>query len=231
MNDWFDAEQRVERAQQLCESRRWEEALAELDAALDVNPDNATWLVNRGFLLDQLERFEDAVDSYEAALLLEPGDRDTTLCLAISLTRTGRLTGALTRLDELAEQHPDFEPAYCYQIAAYAELGQHDKAEEAFYLAQQIRDDCPYCYDHMGMSLAHRGEFKRAIYCWERVLQIDPLFDTVRGQMARAYRASILLSLSGYRVITWRNGAKHPRSLACMRRNISLASGEPVTSE
>ena len=189
MNEWFDAEQRVERAQQLCESRRWEEALTELDAALEVNPDNATWLVNRGFLLDQLERFEEAAASYDAALRIEPGDRDTAICLAIDLSRSERVTSALTVLTRLAEQYPDFEPAYCYQIAAYTELGQHDKAEEAFYLARQIREDCPYCFDHMGMSLAHRGEFKRALYCWERALQIDPILDSVRGQMARAYRA------------------------------------------
>jgi len=47
MNDWLEAEQRVERAQQLSESARWEEALAdwreahwaELDQNLDVPGD------------------------------------------------------------------------------------------------------------------------------------------------------------------------------------------------
>ena len=53
MNDWFEAEQRVERAQQLAESRRWTEALAELDAALEINPSNGVWLAHRGYVLDQ----------------------------------------------------------------------------------------------------------------------------------------------------------------------------------
>ena len=35
MSDWLDAEQRIERALELSESRRWEEALEEIDAALE----------------------------------------------------------------------------------------------------------------------------------------------------------------------------------------------------
>ena len=38
MNEWFEAEQRIERAQELTESQRWAEALAELEAALAINP-------------------------------------------------------------------------------------------------------------------------------------------------------------------------------------------------
>ena len=72
MNDWFDAEQRIERAQELSESRHWDEALAEIDAALELNPGNGLWHAHRGFLLDQLERFEEAIDSYAQALALLP---------------------------------------------------------------------------------------------------------------------------------------------------------------
>ena len=67
MNDWFEAEQRVERAQQLSESQRWEEALTELDAALAINPNNATWHAHRGYLLEELDRWEEAVGPEIAA--------------------------------------------------------------------------------------------------------------------------------------------------------------------
>jgi len=56
MNDWLEAEQRVERAQQLSESHRWAEALTELDAALAIHPTNALWHAQRGYLLEELDR-------------------------------------------------------------------------------------------------------------------------------------------------------------------------------
>ncbi len=190
MNEWFDAEQRAERAQQLTESRRWAEALAELDAALDINPSNVNWQAQRGFLLDQLERFDEAIEAYRDVLDAEPEDRETLLALGIDLERVGRLSESAAVLDRLRAFHPDFEPGFCFGILVCAELEQHDQAEELFYLAQHLREDCPNCFYHMGISLAERGEFKRALYCWERVLDIDAAFEGVRGQMARAHRAA-----------------------------------------
>jgi tetratricopeptide (TPR) repeat protein len=57
MNDWDDAERRVERAQELFEQRRWSEALEELRAATDINPYNAGWHFNIGLTLDEMGRF------------------------------------------------------------------------------------------------------------------------------------------------------------------------------
>ena len=56
MNDWDDAERRVEKAQELFEQRRWQEALEELRAAISINPYNGGWFFNVGLTLDELER-------------------------------------------------------------------------------------------------------------------------------------------------------------------------------
>jgi tetratricopeptide (TPR) repeat protein len=188
MNDWFEAEQRVERAQQLAESRRWSEALAELDAALAINPSNGAWLAHRGYVLDQLELFEDAIRAYRASAELEPGDVDVLMALGVDLARTGRGAEAIDALTDAARIDPDLEPAYCYRILAYAEMSDHDRAEEMFYLAQQLREDCPHCFFHMGTSLAARGLYDRAIFCWGRTLDIDPTYPGVKHAIAEAHR-------------------------------------------
>ncbi|MGD2111315.1 MAG: tetratricopeptide repeat protein [Phycisphaerae bacterium] len=189
MNDWFEAEQRVERAQQLSESMRWDEALAELDVALAINPNNATWNAQRGYILEELERFDEAVAAYQAALSLEQGDRDVTAALGGALCRLGRFSQAVETFEELARHHPDFEPAYCHRIGIYAELGRHEDAEQMFYLAQALNDACPHCFFHMGSSLAARGDMERALFCWRRVLQIEPDYIGVNRRIAQTYRA------------------------------------------
>jgi tetratricopeptide (TPR) repeat protein len=189
MNEWFEAEQRIERAQELTESQRWAEALGELEAALAINPNVAAWHAQRGYLLEELDRPTDAVASYERALELEPGDPDVAVALGVALARLGRHARALEVLEDIARTYPDFEPAYCHRIGIYAQLGRHDQAEEMFYLAQELEDSCPHCFFQIGVSLAIRGQTDRAIYCWQRVLELDPTYVGVYRRIAQAHRA------------------------------------------
>jgi tetratricopeptide (TPR) repeat protein len=189
MNDWLEAEQRVERAQQLSESHRWAEALTELDAALAIHPTNALWHAQRGYLLEELDRTEEAADAYQRSFDLDPDDREVALALGATLARLGRMGAALQVFESLAREHPDFEPAYCHRVYIYAELGRHDQAEEMFYLAQQLDDACPDCFFHLGSSLAARGQHDRAIFCWERVLELEPAYIGVNRRIAQAHRA------------------------------------------
>lgn len=187
MRDWLEAETRIERAQQLSEMHRWPEALDELDAALAINPNDAAWHAHRGHVLDQLERHEEAVEAYREALSLRGDSPELATALAVDLIRTGRHREAVKQLEQLAGEHPDFEPAYCNRIAAYTRLGDHGRAEELFYEAQNISEDCPNCFHHMAESLACRGLFDRAIYCWQRALEIAPDYPMARQRIAEAY--------------------------------------------
>ena len=175
MNDWLDAEQRVERAQQLFECHRWDEALAELDAALAINSNNALWHAQRGYALEELQRDADAAEAYQRSLSLDPDDNEVTYALGATLARLGRLARALEIFEELARRDPQLEAVYCHRIELYAELGRHEQAEEVFYLAQQINDECPDCFFNMGGSLASRGEHERAIFCRRKTLALRNL--------------------------------------------------------
>lgn len=188
MSDWLEAEQRIERAQQLCESRRWAEALKEVDAALSINPHNASWHAQRGILLEELNRFDDAAEAFENAADLEPEDRDIQVAHGASLIRLGRYARAITIFNQLAKLYPDFEPAYCHRVQIYAEIGQHEQAEEMFYTAQQLDEYCPHCFYHMGVSLAAVDQTERAIYCWDKTLEIEPNYLGVYQRIAQAYR-------------------------------------------
>ncbi len=189
MNDWFEAEQRVERAQQLSESHCFAEALSELDVALSINPNNALWHAQRGYLLEELDRTAEAVEAYQRSLQLESGDQDVSLALGAALAHLGKFAQALTVFEDLARIYPELEPTYCNRIMVYAELGRHERAEEMFYMAQELDDACPHCFYHMGGSLFAREQFDKAIYCWERVIELEPAYIGVNRRIAQAYEA------------------------------------------
>jgi tetratricopeptide (TPR) repeat protein len=66
-------------------------------------------------------------------------------------------------------------------------MGQHDLAEQMFYLAQQIEPDCPLCYYNIGNSLFIRGQYKKAIHCWQKTAELEPTHPQINYRIAQAY--------------------------------------------
>src|SRR3954469_12744355 len=172
-NDWSDAERRVERAQELFEQHKWLEALDELRAATSINPYNAAWFFNIGLTLDELGRTEEAIDAYRQALEIEPNDTQALNHLGVDLHQVGRFDEALRTFEHIETIDASFEPGYCNRILTYSEIGEHERAEEMFYLARLYKEHCPHCYYNIGCSLAARGSYDKAIYCWQRTLDFQ----------------------------------------------------------
>jgi len=186
MNDWDEAEQRVERARELFEQRRLREAAEELRAAIAINPSNAGWLFNLGLTLDELGRYDEAADAFRDAMEIEPDDVAARNHLGVDLCRTGRLHEALVEFEQIQATAPAFEPAYCNRIIVYTQLGEHDRAEEMFYLARLYKEDCPHCYYNIGCSLFARRQYDRAIYCWHKALDLDEEHPLAHLRLAEA---------------------------------------------
>jgi len=189
MNEWMEAEQRIERAIQLSESQRWDEALREVDAALGIDPHNSGWHYHRGFILDQLCRYEDAARAYSSSLRFEANQREVMMALGLDLIRASRFGEAWDTFRQVIENWPDFEPAYCYSIIVFAELGEFDRAEQYFYLAQQLTENCPQCFYHMGWAKFKQQDYERAVFAWEKTLELNPDHPGVNQHLAECYRA------------------------------------------
>jgi len=201
MNDWFEAEQRVERAQEFYESGRWEEALRELREALRVNPDNPEWHFNLGLTLEALGRGPEAIEAYRQSIDLQGESADSLNLLGAALLRDRQHAEAL-RCFERAERLDPGEPtSYANRIALYNELGEFEQADLMFYLALQADEGHGRAYFNMGQSQLDRGSHERALHCFEQVLRLDPGDEQVhgrlgdvhwaRGELRRAYRSFI----------------------------------------
>lgn len=198
MSDWSQAEFHAERAHQFYEAGQWDKALTELRLALTIDPSQSDWHFGMGLTLDALGQHDQAIESFEEVLRLRGDDIETMLHLAADYIRTEQCPRAIDILAKVSLLEPNCEPAYCHRVLAYTRLGDHEQAEQMFYLARQITDECPLCYDHLAHSLAMRGELDRAIWCWQQVLRIDPHYPGVnarlaqshwrRGQLERAYQ-------------------------------------------
>jgi len=186
MSDWNDAESRVEKAQEFFEQHRWNEALEELRAAISINPYNSGWFFNIGLTLDEMERFDEAIDAYRKALEIEPDDLQAMQHLGLDLHRLRNFPEALRTFERMEAIDSSCEASYCHRIMVYADTGEHDRAEEMFYLARLYKEHCPHCYYNMGCSLRDRRLFDKAIYCWQKTLDLDEAYPQVQIRIAEA---------------------------------------------
>src|SRR6185436_14540580 len=125
-------------------------------------------------------------DAYEQALSIDPNDLQAMNHLGVDLHRVGRFDEALRTFEKIEHIDPTFEASYCNRIITFTELGEHERAEEMFYLARLYKEDCPHCYYNIACSLANRGFYDKAIYCWRKTLDLEEQHPGVHLRIAEA---------------------------------------------
>ena len=107
---------------------RYEEAIACLDTALKINPNNeAAWL-NRGNALTKLGRLVDALRSYNAALKVNPGYEIAWNNKGNALARMGRFREALACYDRALAIDASYKAAWVNKGFALTKMGQFEEA-------------------------------------------------------------------------------------------------------
>jgi tetratricopeptide (TPR) repeat protein len=118
-------------------------ALAELEAAVRVDPRLARAHFMMGSLLERSGRDQEAIDRYTAAVAYDPTFRDAQLSLADALRRIGRLDASLSAYERVLELVPASEEAHFGVAMALARLMRHAEARERLRLAISLHPDQP----------------------------------------------------------------------------------------
>jgi len=190
MNDWFEAEQHVERAHEHFEAGRWEEAESELRAAIAHNPYQAEWHFNLGLTLDAAGRHQEAFSAFCASAELDDSHPQACLLAGLNALRADELEQAIIWLERASEANPADGAALTARIEAHARLDQHELAETVFYLAQEMAPQHAPLYIAMADSLLDRKRHDKAVWCLREAGRIDPSCEGLRPRLARAYAAT-----------------------------------------
>ncbi|HJQ01363.1 MAG TPA: tetratricopeptide repeat protein [Jatrophihabitans sp.] len=119
---------RYNRAQVLVGLGRLEEALADYDSVIALDPNYAEYHFDRGNLLHRLGRDDEALASFEQAVQLSPPFPEVHYNRAELLVNLGELEQAIASFSYVLELDPDYLDAYVNRASAYAELGEAEQA-------------------------------------------------------------------------------------------------------
>jgi tetratricopeptide (TPR) repeat protein len=116
----------------------------------------------------------EALQQFEAALELRPGDATVENAVGGALLALGRVPDAIAHLASATNERPDYFDAHYNLGIALANAEEFSRAAQEFAAAVKLRPADAAAEANLGAALAELGETKDAIAHFNRALQLDP---------------------------------------------------------
>ncbi len=134
-----EAQTHTAQGQTLLRSGKTEEALAEFDQAIAIDPHNAQALYSRAMIYQAEKQHQSAIDDFTAANGLTPQRAEPLLGRAISYLALDKVKEAAADLDEAVQADPQNGQIWSSRGLAYERLGDKTKAADCYARALSIR--------------------------------------------------------------------------------------------
>ena len=176
----------VGRGKVLAELERYDDAIRDFDAALNITGEDGDTLYERSRALADADRLDEAIAGFQAARTHMSNNPDLHNELGNALALAGRNQEALQAYDSAISLRPAFARAYYNRGATYSRMGQFEEAAEAFERCLRLRLDIPEAHYAYGLALARLERFRDAAVAFERAVVLRPSFADALFRKARA---------------------------------------------
>ena len=153
---------------------RREEAVANYENVLRLDPDYATGHNNLGIVLMELERLEPALASFERAFELDPKFAEAQFNAGRVHARLGNLDNAEGCMNSALGLQPA-NPEYLSEYGAIlARLYRYDEATEILMRAISAKPDSSISHNNFGIVMHDLGQYDDAIKSFSTAIELDP---------------------------------------------------------
>jgi serine/threonine protein kinase/ribosomal protein S16 len=162
-----------QRPQTMTEFRQLLQSVVEqvrIEDELDINQN---WF-EQAVELEKLGRYEEAIDSHDRALKINPEDFDVWRNRGLSLLRLGRHEEALESYGHALELNPNNPSNWCQCGYSLDKLSRNQEAILCLEHATMYDQDDYYNWYFRGYLLYKSDRYKEAINCCNRALEINP---------------------------------------------------------
>ncbi len=170
----------------LYDNEEYKAALAPIQKAIELSPEDYTYLANQGKTYYHLEDEENAKASFRRAVAIAP---------AYAFNSWGNALYELERYDESVvkyrqaiEMDPENATYYSNLGGAYKELEEYDLAMAAYAEAVAIDPDYDTVYNRWGNILYSLERYEEAVEKYERAIAAAPGDAVYRANLGGAYR-------------------------------------------
>ncbi len=169
-----DAAVWAEKSGALLTAGRYEEALAEADRAIQVDPNNIAALHNKAAALDRLGKHNEAIVILDHALSLAPDNAHLWMGLGTALVNLGRFSDAAIAFEHAVKTGPYFAEAWYNLGWALIKSGSPREAVAAYQQAVRVTPDFPSAWYNLGHLLDILGNHEAALVAFDQSLSYRP---------------------------------------------------------
>lgn len=167
----MDSRQYVEKGDQSFYARRYIEALAYYNRAIELDPLNKVAWNNKGLTLVKLRREDEALKAYKKALEIDPNYK----------TARKNLNKLLERQKKISLVDKDFEIA-----ERFMKEGRYQEAIIHYNLAIRRHPRFPAAFNNRGIAYMKLREYDNAIRSFKKALAIDPHYKVAKENLEKA---------------------------------------------
>jgi tetratricopeptide (TPR) repeat protein len=153
---------------------RYEQAVASIRRAVNLNPSVVQYYTNLGLACEALGRLDEAASAYQQAIRLQPAAADAHNNLANLRHQQGRVQEAIGHCREALRCRPDFPEAHNNLGNALLALGQTDQAIDCFRQALRIDPNFPKAHNNLGNALKAQDRLDDAFRCYAEAVRLNP---------------------------------------------------------
>jgi tetratricopeptide (TPR) repeat protein len=151
-----------------------DQAIAEYDQAIELNPTDGDSFRVRGDVYDDKHEYDRAIADYDHAIELNPKDANAYFERGGTYEHKGEFDHAIADLDHAIALRPDYFRAYFSRAVAYHRKGDDDRALADFDKVIELAPDEADPHLIRGALYEFKGEYDKALADYDRVIALDP---------------------------------------------------------
>src|SRR5215471_1548035 len=146
-----------------------------LAKAVKLNPNDPNAHCNHGLALHELQRFDEALASYDRAIALRP-EAEILSDRGIVLHKLKRFEEAVASYDQAIALKPGFADAFSSRGVALRELKRFEEALTSCDKAIALRPDYAVAFSNRGNVLQELKRFDEALASYDRAIALRPVY-------------------------------------------------------
>ena len=169
----FIAEDYLRKGEVLAEERRYSEALAAFEKAVELNPNLEEAWYNKGNILVRMSRNTDALNAYEKLVKMHPEKSEVWYNRGNVLVKLKRYSEALESYDRALEIQPNDDEAWHNRGVLLRKFKRYGEALASYERALEIQPNKYETWHNRGNVLGKLKRYEEAIVSYDRAITID----------------------------------------------------------
>jgi tetratricopeptide (TPR) repeat protein len=141
---------------------------------------------DKGLALFSQGRIDDALQSFEEAVKLDPNYAKSWYDIGIILGSKGRYVDAIKAYENAIRIDPYNAKSWWGKGAALGILGQYDEAVKALDESIRLNPNDAEVWNNKGYALYDQGKYDEAIKCYDEALRLNPNFTAAQNNKVHA---------------------------------------------